>query len=83
MKIRFRIGVTRILACCATRAVVGEPIFRRGHAQTLEEARVELKQFRASYSSLAEWEAKADMMVFNVDNPYPTNAVQPNTRLPG
>jgi dienelactone hydrolase len=39
-------------------AIAGEVILRRGHAQSPQEARVELKQFRKLYSDLAGWEKR-------------------------
>ncbi len=45
--------------CISTRAVPeGEPVLRKGHAQTIEESRRELVEFKASYSNLAEWEKR-------------------------
>ena len=42
----------------AEAAVAGEVILRRGHAQSPQEARAELKQFKKSYSDLAEWKKR-------------------------
>ncbi len=38
--------------------IVEEVILRRGHAQSPEEARAELKQFKKSYSDLAGWKRR-------------------------
>ena len=44
--------------CIAARAESGQPKLRRGKAQTPEEAKKELKQFRESYSDLAGWKLR-------------------------
>jgi dienelactone hydrolase len=49
---------TTLLLCSVAGADPG-PILRRGHAQTPQEARAELVQFRKSYSDLAGWKERA------------------------
>lgn len=47
-----------LLTICFTFARADEPKLRVGHAQTPEQAAAELEQFRATYSSQAEWEKR-------------------------
>jgi len=51
------ITIVAILAF-ANPAIGEEVILRRGHAQTPQEARTELKQFKKSYSDLSGWEKR-------------------------
>jgi len=51
------ITIVAILAL-ANPAIGGKVILRRGHALTPQEARVELKQFKKSYSDLAGWKKR-------------------------
>ena len=43
---------------CSVAGATPDPILRRGHAQSPEEARAELVEFGKSYSDLAGWEER-------------------------
>jgi dienelactone hydrolase len=53
-----RIITTAAILTLVGAAIAEEVILRRGHAQTPQEARLELRQFRESYSDLAGWEKR-------------------------
>ncbi len=74
-----------VIVCCILCAAAtlpgGENRLRRGHAQKPAEAARELAAFKRSSADLAGWD-REKLLVFGPGNPYPADAVKPNTPLP-
>ncbi len=57
-----RITWLLVIVCGWTAAFAEQALLRRGHAQTPQEASLELQQFRESYSSLSEWKKRRELI---------------------